>query len=173
MHVLDRRLLNRLAAGALAVAGAIALSACGASAPKPAGTTTQGGQAQQVSATPPASGCGSFAGKPPKDPDGVLASLPKAHQDALNLWPEIRKSAWAGWKPSHGPPYRVGIVTAGAGNDPQGRLLQGVQTQPKASPPVGGNHFYSTREAGGGPPPPQPFCHAPPKKAGNPNLQPP
>lgn len=143
MDVLHRRLLNRLGAGALALAGAIALSACGATAPKPSGTTAQG-QAQQVSATPPASGCGSFAGKPPKDPDGVLASLSKEHQDALNLWPEIRKSAWAGWKPSHGPPYRVGIVTAGAVNDLQVRIFEELKAQLKASPLVGDIDFYST-----------------------------
>lgn len=141
MDVVDRR-TGRLVAGMAAALAAAVLGACAASAPESTTPTQAGGAA--AASEPPAEGCGAIPTRAPKDPDGVLASLDEEHREALNLWPEVRESAWAGWKPDHGPPYRVAIVTAGAVNDLQTRIFDELRTQLEASPLIGDVDFYST-----------------------------
>src|SRR6266545_715978 len=111
MHSTSRPFRPLIGVAAPLVA-ALMLAACGAGG-------GGGGAGSQVSAqtTPPESGCGSFPAPSPKDPDGVLAALPKIQQDALERYPLVHASAWNDWKPANDPPYSVGIAVAG-GVDP-------------------------------------------------------
>ena len=120
----------------LAVASLV-LAACGAA--KPAVTT-----GSSVSYTPPASGCGSYKAAAPSDPDGVLASLPQAARVNFAGEPQIRKSAWAAFKPRHAPPYDVTVIMSGATNSLQVQLIDGFKKQLAAAPEVGATHFLLT-----------------------------
>jgi ribose transport system substrate-binding protein len=90
---------------------ALTLSACA----KSGGSTSQT-SASAVSPVAPATGCGSYSGKPPADPDGVLASLDNQHRAAYLGYPSVQKSAWSQWKPKHGPPWHIEFVLAGSLN---------------------------------------------------------
>jgi ribose transport system substrate-binding protein len=92
-----------LAALSLAAAG------CGSSSSSSA-SASPGAASRVVSATPPSSGCGSITLPTTSDPDGVLASLPASAGSLFRGWDTVLKSAWAGWKPSHQPPYKVAIL---------------------------------------------------------------
>src|SRR5947207_14687723 len=65
---------------------------------------------------PPKSGCGSYPPAPPNDPHHALDVLPanvRANYAGYNRFvgaghdADFVKSAWANWKPRHGPPYKV------------------------------------------------------------------
>src|SRR3954454_24049963 len=93
---------------------AVLLAACGNSSSGGSGAV----DAKSVEAAAPASGCGSYAAPLPKDPDGLLAALPAKLKSIYKGYPTpITKSAWSNWKPSHGPPYNVGIQWAQVNND--------------------------------------------------------
>src|SRR5690242_8294521 len=86
---------------------AVVLSACGKSS---SSTAAAGDASRAVSIASPPSGCGSFSAPTVADPNGVLAALPSAQRQLYAGYPfTVRKSAWVGWKPKHGPPYTVGV----------------------------------------------------------------
>lgn len=103
-------------AALMAVAGLAA--GCGSTASDERGAGTNAGAAVPAFAkafTAPASGCGSYTAKLPDDPDGVIAQLPKAQQQALGGYADfdgstvkVLKSRWADWKPDNGP-HRIAI----------------------------------------------------------------
>jgi ribose transport system substrate-binding protein len=102
-----------------------------------ASSTTTGGSGKTVSYTPPNSGCGSFHAAPPQDPDGVLPTLPKDIQRDFAGEPQILKSAWANWKPTHAPPYSVTVIMSGAVNQLQTHLIADLKSQLAASKDIG------------------------------------
>ena len=55
-------------------------------------------------------GCGTVPNKAPKDPDGVLAALPKDVQAGYTGIGTVSKSAWADFKSSHPKPWKIGWV---------------------------------------------------------------
>jgi ribose transport system substrate-binding protein len=125
---------------AMAVAVATAVAACGAAATN---SSPSGGKLAQVSVTAPNSGCGSFTAATPADPDHVLPELSSADRAALAGYltglkgqVSILKSNWSDWKPSHKPPYTVGVAWIGPVNDSERLSLQGVLATLKASPLV-------------------------------------
>jgi ribose transport system substrate-binding protein len=131
---------HRSLAVATAVIGALSGGACGA-----AGDGGGGGASQASSSTmPPKAGCGSFPASPPSDPDGVLSSLPRLQQDALGRYARIRASDWKNWKPSHKPPYTVGIAAAGGVDPLQTTLFKEIPRLLKQNPLIGDVNFYST-----------------------------
>jgi len=109
------RLSSRLRANAallacLALTG-LAVAGCGGGAKG----STSGTPVSAVSATPPATGCGSFTLPPLRDDSGVLAKLPAEYRRnyrGLHVLP----SKWSAWKPSHPGPYKVQIVWSGLVN---------------------------------------------------------
>src|SRR3954454_12373493 len=74
--------------------------------------TKSAGKKVTISATPPASGCGSYTAKSPADPDGVIKEINnKEYTEGLTGYPvPVRKSSYSDWKPKGDPPYTVGIV---------------------------------------------------------------
>ncbi len=119
-----------LAAGMLVAA--CALSACGSSS---TGGSTQTGTV--ASATPPESGCGSFPAPAPKDPDGLVAGLPQELRELYGGYPyEVTKSQWADWKPSHAPPYTVGVQWGAFGSDFQLQLYKRIIADLKQNPDI-------------------------------------
>jgi ABC-type sugar transport system substrate-binding protein len=120
---------------------AIVLSACGATAAPSSKSSTA--RTADIAATPPSSGCGSFAATMPPDPDHVLSELSPANRAALNGYQtglnglvSILRSTWTSWKPRHKPPYTVGIAWVGPVNDFQRLSLQAVQATLRASPEI-------------------------------------
>jgi ribose transport system substrate-binding protein len=115
--------MRRLVLAATAVTVALMAVGCGNSGGGTGGGTSGGGTAAGANVpayakdfTPPTSGCGSFPVKAPADPDGVIAALDPAHQQALGGYADYKgstiqvlKSRWADWKPSHPGPYRVAV----------------------------------------------------------------
>ncbi|HWH95120.1 MAG TPA: substrate-binding domain-containing protein [Baekduia sp.] len=94
--------------------------------------------------TPPASGCGSFDAKPPADPDGVIAALPKAQQEALGGYADYQgstvkvvKSRWAAWKPDGSGPYRVAVSWGQLVSDFQVQTVDQLKQRLKATKGVG------------------------------------
>lgn len=92
---------------------------------------------------PPASGCGSFPAPAPADPDGVIAALPQAQQDALAGYTnfegstiKILESAWKDWKPSHAGPYTVAISWGQLVSDFQVQTYDDLQSDLKQSSAV-------------------------------------
>jgi len=98
----------------------LVLGACGSSDTSSTGsatgasggaqTTASGGSTTTASA-PAGEECGTVPEIPPKDPDGIIASLGEEQQEAANGFPvEITKSAWADFqgKPK---PWKVGRVS--------------------------------------------------------------
>src|SRR3954453_3336736 len=109
-----RRVVPAVAAAIVALVAA----GCGSSSSSGSGGTGGGakGPAFAENFKVPASGCGSFPVKPPTDPDGVIAKLDQAHQQALGGYADFKgstvkvlKSRWADWKPSHPGPYKVAV----------------------------------------------------------------
>jgi ribose transport system substrate-binding protein len=113
--------MRRLVLAAVAAAVALTAVGCGNSGGGGGGATSATAGAANVPAyakdfSPPASGCGSYPIKAPADPDGVIAALDPAHQQALGGYADFKgstvqvlKSRWADWKPSHPGPYRVAV----------------------------------------------------------------
>src|SRR6478752_782504 len=122
-------------------AAACAIAACGSSGQSSEFT----GTGKVASATPPASGCGSFTAPQVKDPDGVIASLSKNLQGRYAGYPyTVRKSAWSDWKPKHGPPYNVGVFGAQLATDFQIQVSSRLVKQLKKNPDIGKVTFQST-----------------------------
>jgi ribose transport system substrate-binding protein len=83
-------------------------------------------------------GCGSMPLPAPKDPDGVLASLPARYHDTYAGYiGNIRRSPWASWKPKHGPPYKVAISYALLSNTYQSDALDVLKAELEKNPDVG------------------------------------
>ncbi len=106
-------------ATALAVASTtIAVAACGGGSGSSSSSSSGGAKipAYAQNFKPPASGCGSYSAKAPADPDGVVAGLDAAHQQALGGYAnfpqstvKVLKSAWVNWKPTHPGPYTIAV----------------------------------------------------------------
>jgi len=89
----------RLTAGGLGAVLALALSACGSTS---ADSTNAGSADASCTAIPEVA---------PKDPEGVVSSLPEDVAAGYNGYPvEVFPSAWSDWKPDHAGPYKVGIL---------------------------------------------------------------
>src|SRR3954447_11320345 len=93
---------------------------------------------------PPASGCGSFAAKTPADPDGMIAALPKAQQEALGGYADYQgstvkvvKSRWANWKPNGAGPHRVAVSWGQLVSDFHVQTVDQLKQQLKATKGVG------------------------------------
>jgi ribose transport system substrate-binding protein len=102
-----RRLCLRLATVLLAAGAALLVTACGSGSKS--GTTggSNSGTAANASGT---GSCGTIPTQMPADPNKLLASLPARIRPAYNGLPiTVEPSAWAHWKPKHGPPYKVGV----------------------------------------------------------------
>lgn len=125
------------------VTAACLLAACGGSVST--GGSGASAATKVTSVAPPTSGCGSFAAPAVKDPDGVVARLPTELRARYAGYPyTVRKSAWAGWKPKHGPPYTVGVQWAQLSTDFQVQVSKGVVDALKRNPDVGDVVFQST-----------------------------
>jgi ribose transport system substrate-binding protein len=133
--------------GFLVAAGAATLMAAGCAKTSSTPSTSTGGakipsfaQGFRV----PASGCGSYSAAMPADPDGVIAKLDAAHQDALRGYADfpgstvkVLKSRWATWKPSHPGPYTVGISWGQLVSDFQVQVVDNLKKDLAATPGVG------------------------------------
>lgn len=127
-----------------AAAAVLALSACG-------GSSTSGAPATASNAASPAdrpaptSGCGSYTLAPPPDPGGILARLGPQYQQAfVGSTTPIRDSAWGHWKPSHGPPYSVGIQWNVENNDYQVAVTRALKALLKSDPMIGNVTYQTT-----------------------------
>lgn len=110
--------------GALVVAISLAVAACGGSPAAPSASSS--------------GGCGNVPTIAPKDPDGVLASLPANARAWYNAYPVgVYKSQWADWKPKHAAPYTVGLAFGPIINPFQTAIYNGIQDALKKSPLVG------------------------------------
>jgi ribose transport system substrate-binding protein len=92
-------------------------------------------------------GCGGVPYVAPNDPDGALAKvkLSPALTHDYTGWPDpIRASAWATWKPTGPPPYKVAIVWNSPGNPFNLYALNLVQKFLKRSPLVDKNLIVTT-----------------------------
>lgn len=96
----------------------IAVAACGGGSGSSSSSSSGGAKipAYAQNFKPPASGCGSYSAKAPADPDGVVAGLDAAHQQALGGYAnfpqstvKVLKSAWVNWKPTHPGPYTIAV----------------------------------------------------------------
>ena len=120
------------------VAASIGVAACGSSSGSSGGSFTAAAGAPYVSQTPPKSGCGSFDMPAVKDPDDVVAGLPKSTAAAYRGFQEpVSKSPWQSWKPKSGPPYSVGVVWGQLTTDFQITATKNVVKRLKESPLVG------------------------------------
>ena len=135
---------NRWIVATCLIAATCLLAACGKSSDSGGGSTGIG-TGKVASATPPASGCGSYEAPTVKDPDGVVAALPKALKDRYAGYPyTVRKSAWSDWKPKHGPPYKVGVQWAQLSTDFQVQVSQRLVKELKKNPDISDVTFQST-----------------------------
>jgi ribose transport system substrate-binding protein len=110
-----------LGLAAACTAAAMVMAGCGSTASDEDAGPSGGSTGAPVPAfakdfAPPASGCGSVEAKAPADPDGVIAALPQAQQDALAGYSDfegstvkVLKSRWADWKPGDAGPHKVAI----------------------------------------------------------------
>jgi ribose transport system substrate-binding protein len=120
---------------ASAVAMCVALTACGGSSGSD-GSTPSASKAVTVKTL--ATGCGSLPVPAVKDPDGVVAALPKQQRDAFGGYSvAVKKSPWATWKPKHPPPYTVGIAWQPLVSDFQVKNLEAIQAGLKKDPDIG------------------------------------
>jgi ribose transport system substrate-binding protein len=139
----------------LALISVVVLTACGGSG---GGGDVAGGAGGPVTVPayargyqPPASGCGSFTAPAPPDPEGAIADLDTVHQKAYggymaypNANAKITKSPWAGWKPTHAPPYKVAVLWGPLTTDWQVQATDNIQKFLKRSPMVSGASFASS-----------------------------
>ena len=110
------------------------LSACGNNH----SSTSSSGQARDpVPVGIPASGCGSIATPPPVDTDGVLAQIgPSYAKDYAGYSTPISAGAWRNFKPSHPPPYKIGLAFAQLTADAQVRVYAGLKKQLGGDPGI-------------------------------------
>jgi ribose transport system substrate-binding protein len=113
--------MRRAILAVAAAATCMAVVGCGGSGDGGAGTPAAGDNGAKIPAyaadfTAPRTGCGSYPVKMPADPDGMIAQLDEAHQQALGGYADydgstvkVLKSRWADWKPSHPGPYKVAV----------------------------------------------------------------
>jgi ribose transport system substrate-binding protein len=125
-----------------AAVAALALTACGGSDSASSGSgATSASPADRPS---PTTGCGSYTLAPPPDPGGILDRLGKQYAQAfVGSTTPIRPSAWGGWKPSHGPPYTVGIQWNVENNDYQIAVTRALKSL-LANDPMIRNVIYQT-----------------------------
>jgi ribose transport system substrate-binding protein len=126
---------RRLTGAVGATVACVVLSACGGSSGSDARSSAARGT---VAVKTLASGCGSLPIPAVKDPDGVVAELPKQQRDAFGGYSvAVRKSPWATWKPKHPPPYTVGIAWQPLVSDFQVKNLRAIQAGLKRDPDIG------------------------------------
>jgi ribose transport system substrate-binding protein len=114
-----------MAAGILGMA---ALTGCGAHSSS-ASIPDQGGT---VVLTRPASGCGSVPTNRLQNPGNGVAALPAAERAAYTNFPQpVLASAWAHWRPTHKPPYKVAIVWGPAASDFESITLNAIKSRLK------------------------------------------
>lgn len=130
----------------IALAASATLAACGGSGGGGGSSSgTAGASASPADQPAPKSGCGSYSLRPPPDPQGILAKLGPAYQQAYaGSTTPIQRSAWANWKPSHGPPYTVGIVWNELSNDYQVAQTNYMKSMLSKDPMVGKVMFQAT-----------------------------
>jgi ribose transport system substrate-binding protein len=127
---------------ALAIAGLLAGVACAAGC---GGATSAARPATTAPATAPKTGCGSFPLPAVDDPDGVVRALPARYaRPYAGYRSTVRRSAWADWKPNHGPPYTVAIVWNALGTNFQVDITNEMRAEFSAAPEVGKVIFRTT-----------------------------
>ena len=130
--------LGRFAAVVVAAALAAGLAACGASSGSGESSGAGGSVEAKLYTDVPSSGCGSQPAPAAIDPDGIVATLPKAQQAAYKSFPDPNlKSAWSDFKPDHGPPYKVGLNLVPSVNDYMSRINTQLVKSLKEYPQVG------------------------------------
>src|SRR3954453_5186440 len=145
--------MRRLGVAAVAALAMVLAAGCGGSS-SGGGASTGGGAkvpAFATNFTPPASGGGSYPVKAPADPDGVIGTLDKGHQDALGGYADFKgstikvlKSRWSNWKPSHPGPYKVAVSWGQLGSDFQVQIVDNLKKSLSAYSSVGDVEVRST-----------------------------
>jgi ribose transport system substrate-binding protein len=129
-----RRAERRGALMTMALLGTVAAAGCGAHSS--AGPTP--GQTGTVALRTPATGCGSVPANRLRDPGQVVASLPATQRAAYVNFPQpVYPSAWAHWRPRHGPPYKVAIVWGPQASDFESITLNAIKARLHLSPEIG------------------------------------
>src|SRR3954463_4907777 len=104
--------MRAIVGGFAVLAASVALGACGSS-DDGGGSFTKSASSAPVSIDIPKSGCGAVATPLPPDADGVLAKLPAKDKAQYAGYTEpVTNGVWSDYKPSHGPPYKVGLSFA-------------------------------------------------------------
>jgi ribose transport system substrate-binding protein len=111
-----------LGACTAAVVAAMLLAACGGadtgsssgsssdSSSSSSSSTTAGSSSASAAQTGNASCIPTAPTSLPKDPDGIAATLDGAAKSAIAGYPgTVYKSPWSGFKPKHGPPWKIGF----------------------------------------------------------------
>ncbi|HEY7620149.1 MAG TPA: substrate-binding domain-containing protein [Solirubrobacteraceae bacterium] len=128
----------------MAVLAALVLAACGGSGSGSSSTGGASASASPADQPTPTSGCGSYTLSPPPDPNGILKRLGRQYEQAfVGSTTPIQASAWGDWKPSHGPPYTVGIQWNVENNDYQIAVTRALKAVLKSDPMIG-NVIYQT-----------------------------
>jgi ribose transport system substrate-binding protein len=124
---------KRAVALTVGLLGVSALTGCGAHSSSASGFHQVGAIALQT----PARGCGSVPRNRLINPGGGVAALPAAQRAAYVNFPQaVLPSAWAGWRPTHKPPYKVAIVWGPAQSDFESLVLNAIKARLKQSPDV-------------------------------------
>jgi ABC-type sugar transport system substrate-binding protein len=125
-------------AALLVAAIALFVVACGGGSGSGASGSGSGSATAASAAALPKTGCGSVPPAKTADPDGVVAKLPPEQRAAYPGYaPAALKSAWANWKPTHAPPYKIGIVWGPVVNTYQTDMVRDMQAGLKKSSIIG------------------------------------
>ena len=103
------------------------LTGCGkssSSSPTSSSAATSGATTASSTVASTNGGCGSVPTVKFHDQSGVIDSLPAAYKKAYNGYAStIYKSAWAHFKPTHKPPYTIGVTVTQPINSFQAQLI--------------------------------------------------
>jgi ribose transport system substrate-binding protein len=120
-----------------AVAASVVLAACGSDSGSSGSFTKSASNGAKIDPAIPASGCGAVTLPAPKDPDGILATLPPSYQKSYAGYvPPVTKSVWSDFKPDHPPPYKVGIAFAQLTSGVQANIYNGIKKTLEADPDI-------------------------------------
>jgi ribose transport system substrate-binding protein len=118
---------------AAGILGMAALTGCGAHSSSASGPV-QGGP---VALRTLAGGCGSVPQNRLANPGNGVAALPAAERAAYADFPQpVLASAWAHWRPTHRPPYKVAIVWGPAASDFESITLNAIRARLKQDPEI-------------------------------------
>jgi ribose transport system substrate-binding protein len=107
------------------LAGFVALLALAAAATQ----ATAGASAPRSAKAAAAAACGTVPAAPAKDPNHLVATLPKSLQKYYEGLPNtIMPSAYTHWKPKHGPPWTIGFLDNPTSNTSNEELLNDVNS---------------------------------------------